>query len=102
MGASAIEQIYLPNCLCASGIKPTKSQKSGADWVYKLARSTSAQAGEILPRTTPGYHRERRLVSPRTTPGYHRDRRLVSPRMTPAITGVQGSRHRTTLQVPDT
>ena len=54
MGASAIEQIYLPNCLCASGIKPTKSQKSEADWVFKLARSTYTQAGEISPRTTPG------------------------------------------------
>ena len=54
MGASAIEQIYLPNCLCASGIKPSKLRKSGADWVFKLARSTYTQAGEISPRTTPG------------------------------------------------
>ena len=78
MGASVIEQIYLPNCLCASGIKPTKSQKSEADWVFKLARSTYTQAGEISPRPTHGitatdawYHRDRRLVSPRTPPGYH-------------------------------
>ena len=49
MGASAIEQIYLPNCLCASGIKPTKSQISKEDWTFKLARSTYAQR--------PGYHR---------------------------------------------
>ena len=66
MGASVIEQIYLPNCLCASGIKPTKFQKSEGDWVFKLARSTYAQAGEISPRTPPaitandaGHHRER-------------------------------------------
>ena len=66
MGASVIEQIYLPNCLCASGIKLTKSQKSEGDWVFKLARSTYAQAGEISPRTMPGitandagHHRER-------------------------------------------
>ena len=66
MGASAIEQIYLPNCLCASGIKLTKSQKSEGNWVFKLARSTYAQAGEISPRTMPGitandagHHRER-------------------------------------------
>ncbi len=54
MGASAIEQIYMPNCLCARGIKPTKSQKSEENWVFKLARSTYTQAGEISPRTTPG------------------------------------------------
>ena len=66
MGASVIKQIYLPNCLCASGIKLTKSQKSEGDWVFKLARSTYAQAGEISPRTMPGitandagHHRER-------------------------------------------
>ena len=70
MGASVIEQIYLPNCLCASGIKPTKSQKSEGNWVFKLARSTYAQAGEISPRTPPAitandawYHRERRRLS---------------------------------------
>ena len=64
MGASAIEQIHLSNCLCASGIKPSKFRKSGADWVFKLARSTYAQAGEISPRMTLGitandawYHR---------------------------------------------
>ena len=41
-----------------------KSQKSEGDWVFKLARSTYAQAGEISPRPTPGitandtwYHR---------------------------------------------
>ena len=87
MGASAIEQIYLPNCLCASGIKPSKSQISKEDWVFKLARSTYTQAGEI---------------SPRTTPAINANAALVSPRMTPAITGVHGSRHRTTLQVRDT
>lgn len=66
MGASAIEQIYLPNCLWASGIKPTKSQISKENWTFKLARSTYAQAGEISPRTPPaitandaGHHRER-------------------------------------------
>lgn len=57
MGASAIEQIYLPNCLCASGIKPSKLRKSGADWVFKLARSTYAQADKISPRTTTSRHR---------------------------------------------
>ena len=43
MGASAIEQIHLPKCLCESGIKPTKSQISKEDWTFKLARSTYAQ-----------------------------------------------------------
>ena len=57
MGASVIEQIYLPNCLCASGIKLTKSQKSEGDWVFKLARSTYAQADKISPRTTTSRHR---------------------------------------------
>ena len=87
MGASAIEQIYLPNLLSASGIKPTKFQKSEGDWVFKLARSTYAQAGEISPRTTHGITAN--------DAGYHYEHR-------PAITGVHGSRHRTTLQVPDT
>ena len=87
MGASVIKQIYLPNCLCASGIKLTKSQKSEGDWVFKLARSTYAQAGEISPRTMPGITAN--------DAWYHREHR-------PAITGVHGSRHRTTLQVPDT
>ena len=80
MGVSALEYIYLPNLLCARGIKPTKSQKSEENWVFKLARSTYTQAGEILLRTTLGitandawYHRERRLVSPRTTPGITAD-----------------------------
>ena len=66
MGASAIEQIHLSNCLCASGIKPAKSQKSEADWVFKIARSTYTRAGEISPRMTHDinandawYHRER-------------------------------------------
>ena len=54
---------------------------------FKLARSTYTQAGEI---------------SPRTTLGITANAALVSPRMTPAITGVHGSRHRTTLQVRDT
>ena len=85
MGASAIEQIYLPNCLCASGIKPTKSQKSEADWVFKLARSTYTQSGRDFTATDAWYHRDRRLVSPRTPPAitatdawYHRKRRRLS------------------------
>ena len=41
-------------------------------------------------------------ISPRTTPAINANAALVSPRMTPAITGVHGSRHRTTLQVRDT
>ena len=69
MGASAIEQIYLPNLLCASGIKLTKSQKSEGDWVFKLARSTYTQSGRDFTATDAWYHRDRRLVSPQTTPG---------------------------------
>ena len=53
MGVSAIEWIYLPNLLYARGIKPTKSQKSEENWVFKLARSTYAQADKISPRTAP-------------------------------------------------
>ena len=86
MGASAIEQIYLPNCLCVSGIKPTKSQISKEDWTFKLARSTYAQWPLASPRTTPGITA--------TDAWYHRDRRL-------AITAVHGSRHRTTPRVRD-
>ena len=41
MGASAIEQIHLPNCLCASGIKPTKSKISKEDWAFKMVRTES-------------------------------------------------------------
>ena len=73
MGASAIEQIYLPNLLSASGIKPTKFQKSEGDWVFKLARSTYAQAGEISPRTTTSRHR-------RAAPGAFRGHRRFPPR----------------------
>ena len=88
MGASAIEQIYLPNCLCASGIKPTKSQISKEDWTFKLARSTYAQWPRASPRTTTSRHRrtapvlsagpaashrERPRASPRTLPRYHRE-----------------------------
>ncbi len=79
MGASAIEQIYLPNCLCASGIKPSKFRKSGADWVFKLARSTYAQADKISPRTTTSRHRRTALV-PSAGPGHHRERRRAPPR----------------------
>ena len=69
------------------------SAKSEENWVFKFARSTSAQAGEILLRTTLGITAN--------DAWYHRERRLVSPRMTPAITGVHGSRHRTTPRVRD-
>ena len=78
MGASAIEQIHLPNLPCASGIKPTKSQKSEEDWVFKLARSTYAQRHPGITANAAGYHRKRRWASPRTTP--------VSPQTLPGIT----------------
>ena len=100
MGVSAIEQIYLPNCLCASGIKPSKFRKSERNWGFKLARSTYAQWPRASPRTPPGitanaaeHHRERRRAPPRADtaeqprcfpwarplptangPGYHRER----------------------------
>ena len=79
MGASAIEQIYMPNCLCARGIKPTKSQKSEENWVFKLARSTYAQADKISPRTTTSRHRRTALV-PSAGPEHHRERRRAPPR----------------------
>ena len=85
MGASAIEQIYLPNLLCASGIKPTKSQISKENWTFKLARSTYAQADKISPRTTTSRHR-------RTAPGITANAAEVSPRTTT-------SRHRRTALV---
>ena len=66
MGASAIEQIYLPNCLCVSGIKPTKSQISKEDWTFKLARSTYAQWPLASPRTTPGITATDAWLSPRS------------------------------------
>ena len=84
MGASAIEQIYLPNLLSASGIKPTKFQKSEGDWVFKLARSTYAQAGEISPRTTTSRHR-------RTAPGAFRGHRRFPPRTLRGITAHLGT-----------
>ena len=80
MGASVIEQIYLPNCLCASGIKPTKFQISKEDWVFKLARSTYAQWPPGITANAPGHHRECPRASPRTPlgitangPGHHRE-----------------------------
>ena len=68
MGDSVIEQIYLPNCLCASGIKPTKSQISKEDWTFKLARSTYAQWPRASPRTLPRYHHEQPRCFPRALP----------------------------------
>ena len=115
MGDSVIEQIYLPNCLCASGIKPTKSQISKEDWTFKLARSTYAQAGEISPRTPPAitandaeHHRERcrgiaahhheptppnspdafrgpRRFPPPNSPGAFRGPRRFPPRTAPVL-----------------
>lgn len=57
MGASAIEQIHLPKCLCESGIKPTKSQISKEDWTFKLARSTYAQRHPGITANSPGAFR---------------------------------------------
>ena len=97
MGASAIEQIQLPNCLCASGIKPTKSQKSEADWAFKLARNTYAHDRVRS-------HRERRRVSPRIAPvpqrRSFREPWRFPPRTLPGITANAPGHHREPWRFP--
>ena len=92
MGASAIEQIYLPNCLCASGIKPTKSQISKEDWTFKLARSTYAQWPRVSPRTTTSRHR-------RTVPVLSAGPAASHRRTAPVLSADPGASHRRTAPV---
>ena len=86
MGVSAIEQIYLPNCLCASGIKPTKSQISKEDWTFKLARSTYAQWPRASPRTTTSRHRRTAPALSADPAASHREQpRRFPPRTAPVL-----------------